>query len=178
MGLYKAAKIRYDNGVILLGKKETVLYTPENLADNRAQLRRRLIWLGIPAVILLIGVVVSFIVRIKLLTMGLTVLLGAFCIFAYGMLLSPVICYGRHLDEALYGRKRESTGKFKEMEEQPVWRDGVLYYPMMINVGDKDAPEDDRLFYFDAYIQRPAWQPGDVLTVSAHDKAVAAWSIN
>ena len=132
--------------------------------------------LGIPAVLMLAGVIVSFVLRVKWLTMALSVLLGAYCIFCYGMLLFPVIAYGRHLDNVLHGRVRSTTGAFKEMEEQPVLRDGVRYYPMMISVGDPENPEDDRLFYYDANLPRPEWKPGDMLTVTAHDKAVGAWA--
>ena len=67
------------------------------------------------------------------------------------------------------------ASKFKEMEETAVMREGVKYYPMMLSVGDMDNPEDDRLFYYDANLPRPDWQIGDMLTVTAHDKALGAW---
>ena len=121
------------------------------------------------------AVIVSFVLRIRWLTIVLSVLLGAFCIFSYGMLLSPVIAYRRHLDEVLHGKVRSTTGVFKEMENQPVMRDGVRYYPMMISVGDMENPEDDRLFYYDANLPRPDWKMGETLTVTAHDKSLGAW---
>ena len=121
------------------------------------------------------AVIVSFVLRIRWLTIALSVLLGAFCIFSYGMLLSPVIAYRRHLDEVLHGKVRSTTGVFKEMENQPVMRDGVRYYPMMISVGDMENPEDDRLFYYDANLPRPDWKMGETLTVTAHDKSLGAW---
>lgn len=152
------------------------MYTQEDYQKNRAQLRRRLIVSLIPAVLLLAVVVWSFIVRIKWLTMALTVLLGAELIFAYGMFLSPIIAYGRHLEQALKGRTRNTTGLFKEMEESAVSREGVMYFPMLISVGDIAEPEDDRLFYFDANIARPCFIAGEKLTVTAHDKFVTAWS--
>lgn len=152
------------------------MYTEQDYADIRAQIKRRFLVLGIPAVLLLAGVVVSFVFRIRWLTMTLSVLLGAWCIFGYSMLLYPVIAYGRHLDEVLHGRVRSATGAFKEMEPQAVMRDGVQYYPMMISVGDMENPEDDRLFYYDANLPRPDWKQGDMITVTAHDKAVGAWT--
>ncbi|MDO5328099.1 MAG: hypothetical protein Q4G00_15500 [Clostridia bacterium] len=151
------------------------MYTEQDYTEIRGQIRRRSLALGIPAVVLLAGVIVSFVFRIKWLTMGLSVLLGAFCIFGYGMLLYPVTAYGRHLDEVLHGRVRSTTGAFKEMEEQAVLREGVRYYPMMISVGDMENPEDDRLFYYDANLPRPDWKVGEMLTVTAHDKALGAW---
>jgi hypothetical protein len=64
------------------------LYTEQDYADIRAQLKRRWLALGIPAGLLLAAVIVSFAFRIKWLTMTLSVLLGAGCIFCYGLLLS------------------------------------------------------------------------------------------
>ena len=151
------------------------MYTEQDYRDICGQIRQRSFALGIPAVLLLAGVIVSFVFRVKPLTMGLSVLLGVFCIFGYGMLLYPVIAYGRHLDEVLHGRVRSTTGAFKEMEEQAVMRDGVKYYPMMLSVGDMENPEDDRLFYYDANLPRPDWKVGEMLTVTAHDKALGAW---
>ena len=151
------------------------MYTEQDYRDIRGQIRQRSFALGIPAVLLLAGVIASFVFRVKPLTMGLSVLLGVFCIFGYGMLLYPVIAYGRHLDEVLHGRVRSTTGAFKEMEEQAVMRDGVKYYPMMLSVGDMENPEDDRLFYYDANLPRPDWKVGEMLTVTAHDKALGAW---
>ena len=151
------------------------MYTEQDYTDICNQLKRRWLALGIPAVLLFMAVIVSFVLRIRWLTIVLSVLLGAFCIFSYGMLLSPVIAYRRHLDEVLHGKVRSTTGVFKEMENQPVMRDGVRYYPMMISVGDMENPEDDRLFYYDANLPRPDWKMGETLTVTAHDKSLGAW---
>ena len=152
------------------------MYTEQDYQDIRGQIKRRFFVLGIPALLLLAAVIVSFVFRIKWLTMVLSLVLGAGCIFCYGMFLSPVIAYGRHLGEVLHGRVRSTTGAFKEMETQTVMRDGVKYYPMMISVGDMENPEDDRLFYFDANLPRPDWKIGEMLTVTAHDKSMGAWA--
>lgn len=152
------------------------MYTEQDYADIRAQVKKRAILLSLPCLAMLAGVIAAFIYRQKLLTMGLTILLGAFMIFSYGLLLYPVIAYGRHLDEVLHGRVRQLTGAFKEMEEGAVVRDGVQYYPMTLNVGDMESQEDDRLFYYDANLPRPDWKRGEQITVTAHDKALGTWT--
>ncbi len=151
------------------------MYTEQDYRDICAQANRRWAALLIPSALVLAGVVVSFIFRQKIVTMALSALLGMGFIFCYGLLIAPVTAYRRHLDEVLHGRVRQTTGAFKEMEEQSVLREGVRYYPMMINVGKMEEPEDDRLFYYDANLPRPDWQAGDMLTVTAHDKALGAW---
>ncbi len=151
------------------------MYTEQDYRDICAQANRRWAALLIPSALVLAGVVVSFIFRQKIVTMALSALLGMGFIFCYGLLIAPVTAYRRHLDEVLHGRVRQTTGAFKEMEEQSVLREGVRYYPMMINVGKMEEPEDDRLFYYDANLPRPDWQAGDMLTVTAHDKALGDW---
>ena len=58
------------------------------------------------------------------------------------MLISPLLAYGKHVDHALNGRTRDTEGLFVSMEEECVGRDGVEFYPMTINVGDKNAEKD------------------------------------
>lgn len=151
------------------------MYTEQDYQDIRGQIARRSAALGVPALLMLAGVIVSFVFRVKWLTIALTILLGGFAIFTYGLLLYPVIAYGRHLDEVLHGRVRTLTGAFKEMDEGTVVREGVTYHPMLLSVGDMDSPEGDRLFYFDANLPRPDWQRGEKLTIVSHDKAVGRW---
>lgn len=152
------------------------MYTEQDYADICAQIKQRRILLGIPAALLLAGVIVSFVFRIRWLTMGLSLVLGAGLIFCHGLLLAPLTAYRHHLNDVLHGRTRTTTGAFKEMEEVAVDRDGVKFYPMMLSVGNMDDPEDDRLFYYDANLPRPDWKTGDMITVTAHDKALGAWT--
>lgn len=152
------------------------MYTEQDYADIQAQIKQRRMIMMIPGLLLLAGVIVSFVFRVKWLTTALSLLLGAGWIFFHGLLISPLTAYRRHLDEVLHGRTRTTTGAFKEMEETTVDRDGVKYYPMMLNVGSMDDPEDDRLFYYDANLPRPDWKTGDMLTVTAHDKSLGAWA--
>ena len=151
------------------------LYTEQDYADICAQIKQRMLLVYIPAVLLLAGIIVSFVFRIRWLTTALSLILGAGLIFFHGLLIKPLIAYKHHLNDVLHGRTRTTTGAFKEMEEIEVDRDGVKYYPMMLSVGNMDDPEDDRLFYYDANLPRPDWQYGEMLTVTAHDKALGAW---
>lgn len=155
--------------------RDHTVYTEQDYADICAQEKQRKLLLIIPSAVLLAGIIVTFVFRIKWLTVGLSLVLGAGLIFCYGLLISPVTAYRKHLHNVLHGRTRQTTGAFKEMEEVAVDRDGVKYYPMMLSVGNMDDPEDDRLFYYDANLPRPDWKTGDMLTVTAHDKALGAW---
>ena len=151
------------------------MYTEQDFQDIQKQLRTRWLAVGVPSLLLLAAVAASFILRVKWLTIALSLILGAEFIFFHGLLISPLAAYRNHLNNVLHGKTRTATGTFKEMEEQSVMRDGVRYYPLMISVGNVNDPEDDRLFYYDANLPRPDWKPGDTLTVTAHDKAMGAW---
>ncbi len=151
------------------------MYQISDWEENRHQLKRRLLALLIPMVPLLAGIVVSLLphIRLQWLTILLTILGGAMTIFCYGMFIGPVLSYSRHLKNVLEGRKRETTGRLTEIGSQSCFREGVEYYPMTINVGDKGDEADIRLFYYDVHKGMPPFRLGDMITVVSHDKAVA-----
>lgn len=152
------------------------MYTEQDLKDVAQQWQQRLKQCLVPAAILLAGIAVSFAFRIQALTIALSLLLGAGAIFAWAMLLSPVRAYRKHLESVLHGITRELTGAFKEMKTEAVVRDGLQFYPMLLNVGDMKKETDDRLFYYDASLPRPDWQVGETITVVSHDMKVGGWT--
>lgn len=151
------------------------MYTENDFQEISVQLKKRITVLVIPALLLLAAVIVSFVFRSQLLTTVLSLLMGVYSLFSFSMFIYPVLAYKRHLHYVLHGRVRKLTGAFKEMDETIALRDGVRFYPMLINVGKMENAEDDRLFYYDANLPRPDWQVGDMITITSHDKAVGAW---
>lgn len=69
---------------------------------------------------------------------------------------------------------RVTTGVFKSFSNDVSDRDGVQCHAMLINVGEKDEPEDDRLFYYDMHKPRPEIALGTHVTVRSNDRMVAA----
>ena len=154
------------------------MYTNESYQQNRAQLRARLYACGLPLLALFVLMLVSFFVRWpEAVTTLLCIIMFSAGILLYGMLISPVIAYGKHIYHALNGRTRKLQGVFVSMEEEAVGRDGVNFYPFIVNVGDKGDEEDDRLFYMDANLPRPDWKVGEKLEVTSYDNRVTAWEI-
>ncbi len=152
------------------------MYTEQDYQDIQAQYKRRLLTVVIPAAVLAAGAILCLDRRLILPGAALTLVCGVMCIFCLEMLVLPVKRYRQHLDNVLHGKVRTTTGTFKEMEEKAVPREGVKYYPLMLSVGNPQNPEDDRLFYYDANLPRPDWKEGETLTVTAHDKAIGAWT--
>ena len=109
-----------------------------------------------------------------MLTSFLTLLSGGYFLFMFGVYLRPALIYRRNLHFLLEGRKRVTPGIFKEFSEDVSDRDGMEVYPMLLNVGERNDPEDDRLFYYDAYKPLPEMPIGSRVTVYSNDKLVSS----
>jgi len=53
-------------------------------------------------------------------------------------------------------------------------RDGIDCYSVWLNVGEKNDPDDDRLFYLDAYKSMDGFQPGDKIRIESNDRMIAS----
>ena len=144
-------------------------------AALQAEKRARLLML-LPAGLLLIGVVWSFIIRIKWLTILLSSLTGCWIIFIYQMVYVPKKAYREHIQSAMGSSQKECDGHYLRMENTPVERNNVMFYAFYLNVGEKQDPEDDRLFYYDAQKPIPDWKSGDMLHIVSYDKFVSAYN--
>lgn len=160
-----------------------MLYTQADRDEVLAMRRRRLWVVWAPTALLMLLAIGSFVVyRLNHDETGwgitglITILAGAYCIFLYGVYLRPVLKYKRHLDYMLDGRKRVTEGFVKEIGQTAQDRDGIDCYSVLLNVGEKNDPEDDRLFYLDAYKSLDGFQPGDRVTVESNDRMIASFT--
>ncbi len=155
------------------------MYTEEDFARVEKQRKRRLMCLWIPFGLAAALIIFFAVKRLpEALVSALTIVTGAAAIFFHGLFISPVSAYYRHLDNVMHGRTRTVKGAFKELGQEDVDRDGVSYYPMMISVGNMADEEDDRLLYYDAFLPRPDFVRGQMMTVTVHDKAVGKVELN
>ena len=154
----------------------TMLYSEADYESIKNQLKKRQLLVCIPF-LLCVGLILFLaIIRVnQIIVMALTILSAGALIFFEGLFIHPINCYRKHLDNVLHGKTHTVKGVFKEMEPDSVIRDGVYYYPLIVNVGTANDEKDDRLLYFDANLPRPEWQEGEYLSILAHDKAVGAW---
>ncbi len=162
-------------------KEANALYTQEDLQQADAMFKRRLLAALLPAVLVIVlGVALFVIGRIHrsdtmwMWTAALTILGGGYFLFGYGVAVKPARIYRTHVGYMLNGRQRETTGVFKSFSEETSDRDGLICHAMMLNVGEVDDPEDDRLFYYDAYKPKPDMPLGTRVTVRSNDKAVSS----
>lgn len=160
------------------------MYTQDDYNDICRMLKKRWWITTIPAVVVLAAAIVIFVYgqlnrsdTLWMVTSALTLLGGGYFLFFYGVYVRPVRIYKRHLTYMLHGRMRQTTGVYKAFSEDVSDREGLQCHAMLINVGDKDDPEDDRLFYYDVHKERPAIPFGTSITVHSNDKMVSAIDI-
>lgn len=157
------------------------MYTQEDFDQIKAMLKKRWLIAACPAaMIVLAGIVLFVLGRIErsgsmwMLTAALTIIGGGYFLFLYGVYVRPARVYRTHVDYMLNGRMRVTTGLFKSFSEEISDREGMECHAMLINVGEKDDPEDDRLFYYDALKNRPEMPFGTLITVRSNDKMVSS----
>jgi len=158
-----------------------MLYSQSDRDLINAKLKRRAAAVWIPAAALLALAIVTFVwYRTRHDESGwivsglLTILGGAYAIFFYGVYLGPMRKYKKHLDYMFDGIKRETVGIFKEITTTVQDRDGIDCYSVWLNVGEKNDPDDDRLFYLDAYKSMDGFQPGDKIRIESNDRMIAS----
>ena len=151
------------------------MYTQQHLDDINHQLKRRMMRLLLPQLVLLAGLVYSLVIRSRWLTTGLFILMGALALFYWGLVLSPLRAYRKYLCDLLGGRQREYAGQFRGFDGHEVIRDNVRFMPFMLNVGNAEDLKDDRLLYWDTNLPLPDWREGEHLWVNTFDKAVTGW---
>lgn len=151
------------------------MYSEQDLQNISRQLMARISALALPVLLLLSGIVYSFICRSQIVTILLSIVLCCMAIFTWGLFLTPLVKYKRFLKSVLYGMNRTTEGYFNCFVNDQSERDGVLFFPLFINISDTDDEEDDRLFYWDARLPLPSWSKGDKLIITSQDKAVIRW---
>jgi len=157
------------------------MYTQQEWQEMDRLVRKRWRVAIIPAALLLAAAIAVFVYgqltrsdTLWRLTAGLTILGGGSFLFLYGLYVYPARQYRTHVHYMLNGRLRSTTGVFKSFSEDVSNREGVECHAMLINVGEKDDPEDDRLFYYDVYKPRPDMPLGSRITVCSNDRMVAS----
>lgn len=156
------------------------MYTQQDLHDINQMLKKRWMVAVLPTVLVFAIAVALFVYGqlnrndvLWMLTAALTVLCGCYFLFLFGVYVRPALIYRKHVHYMLTGRMRVTTGVFKSFSQDVSDREGLECYAMMLNVGDKDDPEDDRLFYYDVHKPAPAVQLGERVTVRSNDKMVS-----
>ena len=150
-------------------------YSEQDLRQNAAQMRRVLLGIAMPSLLLLAALVASLMARTQWLTVVITILWGGLLLFYGEMKIAPVRAYRKHLSEILSGLRRTAQGKVVTFSEQGTYKDGVFFDTLIINGDPQMDPEGERLFYVDRCKERPPLAIGDFVRVTANGNYVTAW---
>ena len=150
------------------------MYQEAELTALRGEIRKRALLVLIPAVILAAGVAVAVSRRNEIAADVLTLLAGGMLIFCWGMFLSPLRSYEKHLNQMLHGRLHQIEGTWTGMEEEVSQVDGVAFHAVTIACVDEKGKPYDRLLYFDAEKERPAILRGQPVRITYSDRQIAA----
>lgn len=104
----------------------------------------------------------------QIIVVGVTLLWGCVLVFFWGMKLTPLLRYRRFLRELDEGLSRYEEGVVVRIDEDISIRDELPFYGFLLNIGNLAEPEDERLFYWDAALGKPALAEGDRVIVHAH----------
>lgn len=149
------------------------LFSAQDQAAIRAQLKKRLILVLIPVLVLLGAAIYFAIQRNEVVTDVLTIVSLSVLIFCYDLFLKPLRCYQRHLDNVISGRRRAVDLPFLAISDDISLVDGVPYRAMTCTDLDAKGRPYDRLFYFDAEKPFPAIAPGETVRVVHHELDVS-----
>ena len=152
------------------------MYSEQDLSVVRLQLKRRRLLVWLPAAVAAAGILLNVLfLRTEWLTYLLFVVSGFILVFGLDFFVKPVKKYAEFIDLALHGRSRESEAVFCRFDEDVAERDGVKVFPLIMSAGDPENEKDDRLYYYDALLDRPGWKAGDRLLITYHDKFIVFW---
>lgn len=156
------------------------MYSEEELKQVCGLEKKRLRVAVIPAVLAMAAAVGLFVYgqlirndQLWMITTALSILSGCYFFFMYGVYVRPMHMYRVHIDCMLHGRKRETTGVLKGFNEKISLKNEVECYSLMLNVGQRDEGEDDRLFYYDVHKAKPDIPLGTRISIQSNDMMVA-----
>jgi hypothetical protein len=156
------------------------LYSQADRDEIRARLKKRWLVTAVPSGLALLCAAAVFVICQAqrkdwgwIVACAVTILAGACFIFLYGVYLRPMRLYGRHVTYMLEGRMRETTGVLTEIADLPADKDGLDFFAITVNVGEKGEPEDDRLLYYDALKGKPNFAVGAHVTALSNDRMVS-----
>lgn len=150
------------------------MYSESDLTAIRMQQKKRWALLAIPAGLLLITVVVSFLLRVEWVTTSATILLGVVLIAGHDLLIKPLRDYETHLNNVLHGRTHELTCIFDRFSPEVSVVDGVKYHSIIVLDTDERGKPYERLFYYDCEKPEPDFQKGEAVKVVHHSRELGS----
>ena len=157
------------------------MYTEKDLGVAKALVKKRRLQAWLPGGVLLLAGIALFVYgqiarsdTLWLGTVALTLLGGGWILFWQGAAIRPAVKYRKHIEYMLNGRMLETTGILTAVEDNPKDHEGLECCDLMLNIGEKNDPEDDRLFYWDVNRPLPREWLGQRVTLRSNSRFVSS----
>jgi len=119
----------------------------------------------------------TMLIRNKVMTIATGALLGCIAILLWGMKISPIRLMRRYLYEIHSGLTKHTSGRVVFFSEDITPREGIECFQVILNVGEKDDPKDERLFYWNASMKRPQCEKGGVVSITSHGNDIIGFAV-
>ena len=110
--------------------------------------------------------------RVELLCMAAVVLCGGVIILLWDLFVSPCRRYGRYLSEVTSGLTRRTAGTVVRLGEDRVFRDGVWFNELILNIYEDLSEEGERRFLLDCAKQVPPELMNQDVALTSHGNYV------
>ena len=161
-----------------------MMYSEEELEQVRVLEKKRLCVAVIPAALTLAAAIGLFVYgqlirndQLWMVTTALSILSGCYFFFMYGLYVRPMHMYRVHIDTMLHGRRHEASGVLKSINEKISLKNEVECCSFILNVGEMDDEEDDRLFYYDVHKGKLDIPLGTRISIQSNDMMVADYRV-
>lgn len=148
------------------------MYNESFLRHHQKQVTKHALALALPALGLMGLLVYSFFMRAEWLSVMLMTAMLSWLIFYGQVFFLPALRYAHFLADINSGKTSVTVGRFKNRSDSISTVDHLPFWAMTVNVGDKDAAEDDRLFYVDCAMDIPAVSLGQKVRISSYERFV------
>lgn len=148
------------------------MYTKEYIFSIKKQLKNRVLLLLILQFFPLASCIAFTLMRNELFTITSSVLFFFVLILVMHNFILPLKQYYKFLKLSENNKFSVIRGKIKTISAERNCIEGVFFTPIILNVGNINDSEDDRLIYFDANLPEPDWNKSYTYDFKLNDKRV------
>ena len=149
-----------------------MMYTQLDIEQNRKKTGRELCFTLLAALPFAALAVAAFWMRREVLCMAAVVLCGGVIILLWDLFVSPCRRYGRYLSEVTSGLTRRTAGTVVRLGEDRVFRDGVWFNELILNIYEDLSEEGEQRYLYDCAKERPEAFIGKDVALTSHGNYV------
>jgi len=148
------------------------LYAQADFDSNKQEKKREIVRTAFFALPCLAIAIAAFLLRMEGLSIAGCILCGAIIILLWDLRISPVIHYGRFLQEIHSGLTKKTLGTLVRVSNDLVYQDRVYSHELTLNIYEDMDEEGERRFLLDREKEFPADWMGEDVVITSHGSFV------